>query len=229
MRFRLLAFLTAFPAIAGAQQVGYTPADSPFRDVDQATRIAGFLGWYRGAPDVAGILPKGGPMVGFRWDVHVGGPADLAVRLSHVSTDRHVIDPTKAPAARIVDTRQVSLGLADVGIVFNLTGNKTWHSLIPLVYGSVGIVTDFAGTDIGGFQHGTTFALGYGLGVRYARPNARLGLRADLGSYMYSMQYPASYYVPGADGTSVLTAATPRAKWRNNYTVSVGVNYTLFK
>ena len=103
MRSRLLmlvaALLAALPAVVGAQ-VGFKPENSPFRDVDQSTRVAGFVGWFRGAHDVAGILPKSGPLVGFRWDVHIGGPADLAVRISHVSTERNVIDPTKAAALR---------------------------------------------------------------------------------------------------------------------------------
>ena len=229
MNPRLLIVLAALPVVAGAQ-VGFKPQDSPFRDVDQGARIAGYAGWYRGANDPAGVLPRSGPLVGIRWDVHVGGPADLAFRIAHVSTDRNVIDPTRAAGFRIVDSkRHVSLGLADVGIAFNLTGNKSWHHLMPLLYGSVGIATDFGGTDVGGFQHGTTFAVGYGLGVRYAPSKSRLGMRADLGSYFYSLQYPASYYVPSADGSSVLTTATPKAQWRNNYAVSLGITYILFK
>ena len=44
MNARLLILLAALPVIAGAQ-VGFKPEDSPFRDVDQNTRIAGFAGW----------------------------------------------------------------------------------------------------------------------------------------------------------------------------------------
>jgi hypothetical protein len=228
MNARLLSLLGALPVVAAAQ-VGHMPDASPFRDVNVAGRMAIYAGWYAGARDEAGVLPRSGPLVGARMDVHVGGPADLAFRIARVGTERHVIDPTKAADDRLVENRTLSLGFADVGLSFNLTGAKSWHSLMPTVNGSVGIVSDFRGRDVGGFSHGTTFAVGYGLGLRYVPPNARYALRADAGSYMYSLQYPTSYYAIGGDGTAVLPGTVPRSQWRNNWTISAGFSYTVFK
>jgi hypothetical protein len=228
MKSRLLLFLTVFPAVLGAQ-VGYRPEESPFRDINLGPRIGLYGGWYVGADDEAGILPKGGPILGARFDVHLGGPADIALRLSHVSSQRDVIDPTKSAGQRLVERRDISLGILDLGLAFSLTGAKSWHNLMPMLHGSVGLITDFEGRDVGGFAHGTTFTVGYGLGLRYVPPSSRLTFRVDAGSYIYSLEYPTSYYAPSGDGTSVLDQSTQRAQWRNNWTLSAGLAYALFR
>jgi long-subunit fatty acid transport protein len=100
---------------------------------------------------------------------------------------------------------------------------------MPTLNGGIGLVSDFKGVDVGGFKHGTTFAVSYGLGMRYVPTASRLSFRADIGSYMNSLEYPISYYTPAGDGTSVLTQATKRSQWRNNWTVTVGLSYQLFR
>ena len=228
MTIRLVAFIAALPAAAAAQ-VGHLPTQSPFRDVDMTSRVTTFAGWYSGARDEAGVLPRSGPLFGVRWDVHVGGPGDLMFRVAHVSTQRDVIDPAKSQGQRIVERRDVSLSFADVGLSFNVSGNKTWHGVMPILHGTVGVVSDFAGRDSGGFSHGTTFAIGYGAGLRYVPPGGRVSVRADVGSYYYSTEYPATYYGLAADSTRVLSPATPRSQWRNNWTMLFGITYVLFR
>jgi len=225
---RIAVAAVVLPLVAHAQ-VGYAPRDSPYRDANMSARAALYTGYYFGAKDEAGVLPHSGPLVGVRLDAHVGGPADLTFRLARVGTERDVIDPTRAEGTRVVETQKISLAFMDVGLSFNLTGQKAWHGIMPVVIGSVGIVSDLKGRDIGGFSHGTTFALGYGLGARYAPVHRRIALRADLGSYLYSLDYPSTYYVVGGDGTSVLDSGVPRAQWRNNWTMSVGLTYQIWK
>jgi len=210
-------------------QVGHTPQDSPYRDVSTSARLSVYGGWYVAAKDEAGVMPKSGPLTGVRLDVHVGGPADLAIRIARVGSKRNVIDPTRSQGDRLVDVQNVNLGFADIGLSFNLTGGKSWHNFMPTVNGGVGMVSDFKGRDAGGFQHGSTFAVAYGLGIRYLPLHSRLALRGDLGSYLYSIQYPTTYYTIGGDGTSVLSGSVNRSQWRNNWTMSFGAAYRLYK
>lgn len=212
---------------AAHAQVGHRPELSPYRELSVSSRIAAFAGLYSGAKDEAGVLPRGGALVGARWDVYVGGPADIAFRLAAVPTDRTVIDPVRPAGERVVGKEDLTLVFADVGLAFNLTGRKSWHGLVPVVTGSVGIVSDFGKRDVGGFKHGSTFSLGYGLGVRYVPPQRRLSFRADIGSYLYSLEYPTSYYAVGGDGTSVLGQRVKRTQWRNNFVMSAGVAYQI--
>jgi hypothetical protein len=228
MSARLLLFIAAFPSLVAAQ-VGHLPENSPFRDVSRRPRVTLFGGWYAAAKDDAGVLPKAAPLLGGRVEVHLGGPADISIRLGHVATERTVIDPSRAADSRFVETRDVSLLFGEIGLSFSLTGAKTWHNIMPTLNGGVGLVSDFEGADVGGFKHGTTFAVGYGLGIRYMRPASRLSFRVDVGSYMYSLEYPINYYAPAGDGTSVLTQETKRSQWRQNPTLTLGVSYFIFR
>lgn len=226
---RLVLIAAALPAVAAAQ-VGHPTSESPYRDVSRRPRASIFGGWYAAANDEAGVLPKSAPILGAKFEVHVGGPADITLRLGHVSTERSVIDPTKSSGSRFVEDREVTLGFGEIGLSFSLTGAKTWHGIMPTLNGGIGLVSDFKGADVGGFRHGTTFVVGYGLGVRYIpSPSSRWSLRGDAGSYIYSLEYPLSYYTPAGDGTTVLTQATKRSQWRNNWTLTVGAAYYLFR
>lgn len=228
MSARLTLLLAALPSVLAAQ-VGHLPENSPFRDVTRGPRIVVFGGYYSAAKDEAGVLPKSAPLLGVKGEVHLGGPADVYVRLAHVSTERDVIDPTHSAGTRLVETRNTTLAFGDIGLSFSLTGAKSWHKVQPTINGGVGLVSDFKGADVGGFKHGTTFTVGYGLGLRYVPPGSRFSLRGDVGSYMYSLEYPLTYYTPAGDGTSVLTQKTQRSQWRNNWTLSLGASYFLFR
>jgi hypothetical protein len=205
------------------------PENSPYHDVSTDTRIAAFAGWYWAGHDPAGVLPKSGPLYGVRWDVHVGGPADLTFRVATVPTQRNVIDPLKAAGHRVVQVRDISLGMGDAGIAFNLTGNKSWHYLVPALHASVGVLSDFSGTDLGGYTSGTTFALGYGIGTRILPKNNRLSARVDIGNYFYAINYPDTYFAPAVDGTTVLPTTASKNGWHNNWTLTFGVTFALFK
>lgn len=134
-----------------------------------------------------------------------------------------------AAICRVTATRNLRLGMADAGILFNLTGNKSWHGILPYAHGNVGIITDFSGQDAGGYVHGTTFAIGYGLGARMVRPGGRFAIRADVGSYFYSITYPPSYYTLASDSTSVLPATAARSGWHNNWALTLGVTWAPFR
>jgi hypothetical protein len=210
-------------------QVGYPPAESPFRDIDTRLRVGLFAGPYIAAKDPAGVMPRGGTIFGARMDMHVGGPGDLTFRLGIVPTDRREIDPTRSAGERVVGTRDFLLTFADVGIAFHLTGNKSWHNIAPTLNANVGIVTDFDDVDPGGYQHGATFSLFYGAGVRYLPPGRRLTFRVELGSYLYSLTYPTTYYTPAGDGSAVLDASVKRGNWRNNWVILLGGTYRVFR
>ena len=221
-------FVALIPAIAGAQ-VGYTPDRSPYRDIDTRLRLGIFAGPYFSANDPAGVLPKDGVLTGLQLDLHVGGPGDLTFRLGLVPTTRNELDPTLAQGTRVIATPNVGLTFAEVGLSFHLTGKKSWHSLAPLLFANVGLVSDFRGPDGGGYEHGSTFSFSYGFGLRYIPTGKRVSFRLDLGTYLYSVDYPDSYYAVGGDGTSVLPNSTPKSSWRNNPVILFGMSYRLFR
>jgi hypothetical protein len=221
--------LSAGALVAPARaQVGYPPEQSPFRDLEYKQEFSGFVGYFLAAKDPAGVAPQGGPMLGARYDVRVGGPASFTARLGVVSSQRTAIDPTRPAATRVLGTSNTPLFLGDAGITLNLTGQKSYHRLVPVLNGGVGLVSDFKGADVGGYKFGTAFAFSFGAGLRYV-PGGRFQLRADVGDNLYQIQYPESYYARAADSTSVLEARQSKSFWKHNAAITVGASYLFFR
>ena len=216
----------AWPARA---QVGYTPEASPFRDVTFRQQLSAYTGWFVSPHDAAGVAPQSGPLLGARYDVSVGGPASFTLRLTRVFSQRDVIDPTKPVATRNLGTQSWPLYIADAGLSINLTGRKSWHQLIPVLTGGAGIASDLGKpTDVGGFRFGTTFAFSFGAGVRWV-PGGHFQLRADLGDYLYQIQYPESYFTKTSDSTQVLGTGQSQGIWQHHAALTIGASYLFYR
>lgn len=215
------------PACLSAQ-VGHRPNQSPYEDVKvgQAVSLSG--GWFAFGRDLAGVGPEPAPFGQVRYDAAVGGPAALYARYTLAPTQRTLLAPAAVASARKTGTPSSTMHVIDGGIDIALTGKKSWHRLMPSVAGGVGIVSDFAQVDSGGYQFGAKFTLSYGLGMKYVRPKG-LQLRADLTNFMWQYEYPDRYFVQATDGTSVLTDTRNRTSWRSNWGLSAGVSIPVFR
>lgn len=221
---------------SGGGVVGYPPQRSPFTDLqfNQAFTLLG--GYFNAAKDPAGVAPRSGGLLGLQYDLG-GGPAIFTTRVRTVISDRTVLDPARPANARVLGTERRPLTMADVGLTLALTGARTFHGFVPLVHAGAGVVTNFEGADPGGFTFGTSFALAYGLGVRYVpSPASRYALRVDLGNSLYRVRYPTSYTLPSTgygtnyagatrDSSSILPTNTALSRYRNNTAITVGVSY----
>ncbi len=131
--------VVALPAAARAQ-VGYPPTKSPYRDLVFHQELTAFTGYLSASKGRAGVAPSGGPVAGVRYEIRIGGPAEFTVRLLRGWTERTVLDPTKPQATRNLGTRAWPIYQGDVGITINLTGQKSWRRLVPVVNGGIGLV-----------------------------------------------------------------------------------------
>ena len=219
----------------GGGVVGYPPQRSPFEDLEFNQSFTLIGGYYSAARDPAGVAPRSGPMVGLQYDLG-GGPAIFTTRVRTVISDRTVLDPARPASDRVLGTERRPLTLADVGLSLALTGSRTFHGFVPLVHVGAGVVNNFEGADPGGFTFGTSFALSYGLGVRYVpSPASRYALRLDLGNTLYRVRYPTTYtesstgygteYTGTRDSTSILPTNTALSRYRNNTAITLGVSY----
>lgn len=226
---------SARPAAAQGGEVGYPPARSPFADIiyNQSFTVLG--GYFHAAKDPAGVAPQSGPMFGLQYDLG-SGPAIFTTRVRTVLSDRTVLDPARPANDRVLGTERRPLTMADLGLTLALTGPRTFHGIVPLIHTGAGVVTNFGGTDPGGFTFGTSFALAYGIGVRYVpSPAARYAFRVDLGNTLYRVRYPASYarlstgygplYAGTPDSSSIIPANAALSRYRNNTAITVGVSY----
>lgn len=223
----LAAILCLVLPIASARaQVGYDPARSPYRDVDYRQEFTAFAGWLFVRHDPAGVVPRSAPIEGIHYEWRAGGPAFLTGEVARASSNRSVIDPTRPLATRLVGERMDPLYAADVGLALALSGAKSYHHLVPLVKGGIGLVSDFRSKpDTGGFTFGTRFALTWGAAVRWV-PGGSWELRGDLTNRLYTVGYPPSYYTqPTGGGAPVLSSDIARSRWTNNPALTLGIAY----
>ena len=216
---------------AAPAQVGHPPTESPYRDLVFRQELTAFAGYLSGSKGRAGIAPATGPVAGVRYEIRIGGPAQLTVRLMQAWTERRVVDPTKPVATRNVATRSWPIYHGDVGVTLNLTGQKSWRQLVPVLTAGIGVASDAnKGGDPAGFTIGTPFAFSFGGGVRWV-PGGSFQLRADISDFLYSVDYPDSYFGdPNAPTVPpILPARSSQGEWLHNRVLTIGASYLFFR
>jgi hypothetical protein len=229
----VVAFLVV-PACASAQsdgppQVGYPTSRSPFNDLLYRSELTIFGGHFKAGLEPAAVAPTSGPMVGARYEITVGGPAQLYVRGSRVFSERRAIDPTKAPASRVLGVVKVPLYLTDVGISVNLTGQRSYHRVVPSVGLGIGVASTLKSkVENDPYNFGTTFAFSFGGGLRIL-PTERVQIRIDGGTHMYQIRYPAGYFTTTGNNPPVLPSGQEKSFWKSNPSITAGLSYLFFR
>jgi len=211
-----------------AQQVGYPPDQSPYRDIDWSQHLTLYGGYYHAGKDEIGAAPASAPMLGLRYEVDIAGPAQFFVRAARVNSERNAVDPSLPAATRSLGKVSDPLYLADAGFSFNLTGRKSWHSLVPVFGFALGVASATSTEPKDPYRFGTQFAFSTQFGIRYI-PNRHYELRAMIDNIFYQNHYPAGYYQKTADTTSVLTSSTGRSSYLANTALTVGLSVPLFR
>lgn len=228
-RFCAALFALLLAVAPASAQVGHKPSESPFRDLPWKQSLGVFAGGFDTGRDPAGVGPQPGWLAGVRYDLRIGGPMSLTGRLGTATTSRRVLDPTKLASARYIGDQKSGLLTADLGLAMNLTGQKSFHRLVPVLSGGVGVVSDFRGTpDDGGYRFGTRFSLDWGFGVRY-HSQGRWEPRVDFTNFLWQLQYPPSYAVKPGDGSAAIVKSAKSGPWMGNHLWSFGMSYQLFR
>lgn len=228
--FLLLGSLLASSAAPLAAQVGYPPAESPFEDLRGRQVITLSPGWILPGGDPAGVGPRSGMMYSARHELLLTGPLWLVSRVGYApGLERTVKDPEAAPGLRIVGTDTDPLYLADVGLGFNLTGNKSWHRVAPRFNANLGVVSTLNGAyDVGGYRFGTKFVFSYGLGTRIVT-GSKWELNTELTHMFWQMKYPDTYGGSGSATDESILGNGPLSPWKGNLVLSVGVSRYFFR
>ena len=228
MKNFLSALALVCVATTAQAQVGHLPQNSPYRDFENSQEFTFLYGHYSSGRDPIGIAPQNGPLWGARYQIHVGGPAFMMARWSHVNTTRNAIDPSKTGTARQLGSQKVSVNLYDIDLSLNLTGQKTFHHIIPVVNFGAGVGSCSCTVKNDPYTFGTPFAFSFGGGLRYA-PGGRFMLTADWNDYLYQLHYPTAYYVTPIGGTAAVTGNQARSFWKNNRALTIGASLLFFR
>ncbi len=215
--------LLAVGSSSVAAQVGHEPAKSPYADLEYKQELTPLAGWVLAGTDEAKVAPKSGPMVGLRYELQLAGPLALTSEVTNMFSERNVVNPLNPAKTRQLGTEKTNVLSADLGLALNLTGRKSWHSLVPQVRGGVGVMHSSA-SDSTGFSFGTPFAFALGGGLKFA-PGRRWMLRGDVTQRIFHLSYPESFYRLASDNTAVVGAQTAKSFYTHQTALTVGVSY----
>jgi hypothetical protein len=228
MKLVFSALALACVATTAGAQVGHLPENSPYRDLETKQEFTFFGGNYNAGKDPLGVAPGDGSMYGLRYQIHVGGPAFLMARWSHVNTERFAIDPAKTGAGRQLGKQNVSVNLYDIDLALNLTGQKSFHHIVPVINFGAGIASCGCTVTNDPFNFGTPFAFTFGGGLKYV-PGGRFQLTVDWNDYLYQLKYPTAYYVAPTGGTAAAPSDQSRSVWKNNGALTLGASLLFFR
>ena len=224
----LVASLAGVPTAVHAQ-VGHRPTDSPFNDVKLGQNLTISAGWMFMDKDPAGVAPRSAGYGQLRYDAAVGGPASLFARWTVMPSTRALLAPGASAPDRRTDNPSVVTHIIDGGLDISLTGNKTWHRIVPSLAGGVGVVSDFASPDSGNYQFGNKFVFSYGFVVRYMHPKG-LRVRLEATSYLWQYDYPDSYYLQAPDGSAIIVRGVGgTSAWTDNWGLQAGIAIPIFR
>jgi hypothetical protein len=227
-RLSLLAVSLLCPPSLMSAQVGHRPSESPFQDVKLGHNLTASAGYMWMEKDPAGVAPKSAGYGQLRYDAAVGGPASLFARWIFIPSSRALKAPGAILSQQITDYPKVVTHIFDGGIDISLTGNKSWHRLLPSLYGGMGMVSDFASPDSGGYQFGNKFEFSFGFVTRYVHPSG-LRLRMEASTHAWQYDYPNSYYIEGPNGGAIVVNTVDRSVWGNNWALSAGASFPIFR
>lgn len=226
MPHTLLAILSLTALLGCARGASAQSIPSPYRYLELRHSVGFFGGYLLTAPGIGIVDEKvelgaqPGPLAGVRYSLRFAGPASGEIMLAGVRTTRTVFvsgGPDNPP--RPAGETDVSLVLADAGIVFHLTGARSWRGFAPFVVGSGGIMTEVQGTSeleeaiptTARFQPGPALALGIGVGTDWF-PTERLSIRAEARDRLWKIEAPQDLRPAGANVS----------EWTNNVSFSLG-------
>jgi hypothetical protein len=227
---KLLASIAAIAvwtgqAAAQGTQVGYPPATSPYVDLPFAQEFTFIGGQYFAQSDVARVGPQSGMITGVHYEWRAGGPAHITGEVAYISSDRRLINPLRSEPGRELGQAPRPLYTADVGLGMSLTGEKSWHRLVPEIGVGVGLISDLrAQPDSGGFLFGTRFAFNASAGLRYL-VGGKWQIRADIKDRLYTISYPQTFFTAPTGGTAVVTSDQAKSYWLNNPALTLGLSY----
>jgi hypothetical protein len=213
-----------------AAQVGHAPGASPFRDVNTRQSLTFFAGHFNGNVAEAGTGASGGPIFGVRVRARLSGPIDLMATVARIGAERMVIDPSQPVGSRLSGPVPLDMIAADLGLLFSLTGAKTWRGFAPYLGAGLGVVsaTD-SRVDPGGYRVKTNFTIVPTIGVRY-HVGQRLALQLEARDNTIRYEWPRAYFFPVDANNNALPAVLSPADFddrdvTHNRTLSVGISY----
>lgn len=235
-RYTRIALLLVSALVPGTRAAAQT-VPSPLEYVESVHSLHVFGGGLLTDPDVnitdstsVGFGPRSAPVLGLRYQLRASGPISVEASVGWSPSERklfapeYVDDSTRVVGRDLGVSVPATLVMADIGVRFHFTGDRTWNRLAPFAVGTGGLVADIRGTfdeeaeaqlaDDDLFRFGPTFAVGAGLGTDWF-PARNVSVRLEAQGRLWRMEPPQSFVLPRTD----------RSEWNPVGGLTVGAAY----
>lgn len=219
--------LSAGPTIRpSAAQVGHDPAHSPYVDMRRTHGVLFYSGWIGGDRGRLKVGHANGQTFTVGYEIPLGGPASFYSSFTYARTERFVIDPFKDDSVRLEGPFDDDMSLIDLGLRFNLTGNKTWHGFGLYASGALGMAISMGSpADTGSYAFKRKMTFTPGLGMRFF-PARRVSVVVDGRVAVWRLRYPPDYFrAVSDDGIPVLAEDAPEVDWTVHPWISIGLGW----
>lgn len=225
-----IATLVVAAAPAAAQEVvGKLPPQSVLKDLNDGQRIGVFAGWLTTGRDPVGIRARSAPIMGVRYDLLMGSPAYLSMRLYGMSSTHDVVNPTAPAATRMSGTSSAHQIGADASVEVSLTGERTWHGMQPLTRIGAGFIAGVGNQfDIGSYKPGVSVVYLYGLGARFPM-GKNADFRVDANWMVYQVRYPQAFRLTYAADTIAVRGSGTMTPLTTNRSLTASWTWGLFR
>lgn len=213
--------------LGGAGSARGQRIDTPFRFYDETQAGGVTIAYINTDRGSIGLGPESGLAFGARYHIRLSGPFFVEAEALYFPSTRAVLD------SAVVDSAFVQRGEADLAIAlvqaslrFQLTGQRTWHGILPFILLGAGAAVQAQDDDSADeavpaearFDFGTTFAGQLGAGVEIF-PVERLALRADVRNILWQLDAPQALLERD------IGRPLPAKEWTNNIAASVGISF----
>lgn len=231
-RLALTLVLAAAPAPLLAQvSVGHAPTRSPYAEVSRGHTLTLSGGAMVGGGGSIALGPADGPVVALRYDRRLSALVGITGGVGLAMLERLVAHPDAPVAEQFTGPIDQTVTLVDLGLHFNLTGDKSWRRLAPFLMLTGGF--GFAGTpaaDTTSYEFGTKFFFQPGLGTRVMF-SPRLQLRAEALAVAWKLDYPTSFgdepeAEPGTTESNAVIRDGQFDEWVVAPRLQIGIGYT---
>ncbi len=232
MRRTLTAALALGAVLGGTSALRAQTIPSSFQHIDSKQSFglsAGYL-FTRSSVEINGtdveFGPQSAPMVDARYQIRLGGPLSGEVRAGFSPTKRKVFAPTTEQDPTLfvpaeVGEEDVALVFGEAGLVFHLTGPRTWNGFAPFLAGTGGIATDAnRGSSLEAdipetarYDFGPGFALGLGIGTDWF-PTRRMSVRVEARDRLWKIESPLQL--------ANLAGRRSASEWTHNFSLNLG-------
>ncbi len=201
-RFRNLAFIIAvtFMGLFRSPGANAQTISSPYRFIEGSHDFGVMFGIVQENRGAMGIGPGGGSLLGGRYAIELSGPLALEAAGYLIPTDRVVYDAVPGKGLVPLGNTDTMIGGLDVRMRFSLTGDRTWHGVVPFLMAGGGIAGNLSGpseftAEIPAAERvgfGPSFLGIMGGGTRWI-PFQRLTLRVETSLSIWKVETPLGF------------------------------------